>query len=1678
MPIIYRYIHKCNFNSRSVRMYVMYVCSNPEKMRQSKLCISNNTARQCRCCNCPSYPNTKNSKQFSTPAMDAAALQKLAGAVENGKKRSLNSFLGTSNNSPLGKTLIPSPINAKALLETYQMMLGIEDVSPREFHTLSRLQMFQALLMIYPSYDTPWSAMEILVSKFRELQADEAFHCVSAIDMFLEDASSTESGPNIEVLDGFVRKVVNRIWKQTLECSEEQRVLLGDLLLGILQFCEFHMSKTFYDQICLAITKATLVEEAFPIWIEVMQKLCPVLSKGLVDEGRDRALEYLRIHGNGISLISCYLIIDASFKIAKSHCSWYRLSIQLLTISHTRRWDYVNLEQYIEKCLSRLPEEDFKIFCRIYDSETIHPEWVRLSSMLVLYRCSHESTAGLVNDLLSSALNISADSSDEGAHISYGDKALDCLFQDEEVKGQLELIGGEDDKFLIVEVLNDLTYAGGDGLVVDPDGSKVNSLSKAAKLILGALYCGTRDLDILGGNYFELVTERNRILLSTADYFLAHSENFRQVKAILFFALCVTIMYSANNLDRCEIVDQLSKGVQSRSDCLIRKNASIATVGLIIRSASSLCLSEEILEFLKPCTTLLDGRRIDTATFMHIATFMTGSSVTRESLLQCCERVLCRNSATAWKDGDNVFGCYLDEMRAGLFGLLELLYSDSWGDLERQAWMMFSDCLVLNKPQINISDRKWIYEQVTESLMDDDSESSTWIRHLLRAAIARLGIFMVRETEESSLKFVPGNSFVVWEDPSTSLSQTRQVEDIFRLLRLSFLLLFHGLTRRGEASARGNELKCWEELSRFIQKRSIPKSVDRRGNSVATVLSVWLDDGNVLELSFAALLACLVAVYGHLLLQTHDTDIDISLRNDETLVLERCFNGIMKNEMDELVCQGLDQSAVVSLPHWVRRQGYDLFSTREIDVDEEWLTSLHLSLCDLLMESIGGHYLRRVPIDARSLAICTNVVLAVGSVLEVRRDLQGKEQSIQGNSNERFDLQTFALTSAPFFLAASQCIESSLRQELSMETASSCLDAAGLFCRNLVTTSNDVEIGPWLARLHSAWALYQTVASEKGSTRFIGYLESTRRAEKKQPKADASVCSLRSIRSSEDVDETVRSLRFHVLNALEKCLGFATMNELEVNNSTAGEGLVIGAVLIARVCREIAQDLRSGLDGHSGGITTEMYESYLRTMQTCATCIETISRRQDFEMPPGTFDLLVEVIDFLRDVLRSYPIEDAVLFRSTLIMAIAEFPSLIRDGVRKQHGTLPRESISEMLQELFDDCMTILKRWSAIRDPNVVPWEDIAGERHVGEIVGLDAGRGVMLDRPKEPKSPEVRFRGKEIWSWALSCSFVAMEKEWHEAFEGIISARERHDSTMKGCIDPGTLSFLAIQRERLRSAIFRIAKLFHSSTPEIYAEGQGAALDVLAMNLPSAPRRRFCHLIAAMSKVLRYAVDHVWSCMYNSTSGHPMEQGDATLSFLEALSTIEPWLCFDDTENEFAVGTFRWLSILRRKLPPGTQRARYVDTAELLPWVSKVATLNRDLPSSLRNVIALLRHDDCLAGLEASLRPVFPAGRDALLKTLTRKLSLLESAMPGEYSSPPLPTFPTIGLQRTVLASKKRSMRHKSQLRHKKRAVAQVPKSRNSIVNAFMSLDRNSSENDGAPDDAFIDLEDFLVDG
>jgi len=536
--------------------------------------------------------------------------------------------------------------------------------------------------------------------------------------------------------------------------------------------------------------------------------------------------------------------------------------------------------------------------------------------------------------------------------------------------------------------------------------------------------------------------------------------------------------------------------------------------------------------------------------------------------------------------------------------------------------------------------------------------------------------------------------------------------------------------------------------------------------------------------------------------------------------------------------------------------------------------------------------------------------------------------------------------------------------------------------------------------------------------------------------------------------------------------------------------------LIAGILRAIAQDLKAGLEGKSGGVTTQMYESYLGLIQTCGGLIYQLSMQIEADTYLGIFSVIVEVINNLRDILRTHTLEDAALFRSSLIMAISEFPSLLRYLSRNSvmtHALDPThfmEPENGLLTGLFDDCLFILSRWSSLRDPNSVPWEDIAGRIHTQElnerrtaachsdVCNLQPLHSTKQDEHYNCEATlhhvEVALRTKELWSWALSCAFVALEEKWLDSYQATLP-RTCHDkkSMEYGCLEM-VQSFLSSRHKDLHMSLLKMSTLFSSSTSTMESRIQPVALDMLAMNLPSAPRLRFCHLIATVTRVLIHSIRQL--CSYLNSDMSQTSSNLMKIYLMEALSISCAWLFFEDQKADFTVGTFRWLSILRRKRPPEERPSKRIDAAELVPWITKASLLIRDLHAALRNLERALSRNSKLDLLEDAVRMFFSGGLVDLTRLSIRKLRLLELTMPSEYSAPSLPDFPS--LKEIKRVKKKRSRRSWSHVRLKKRAATQIARSRNRIVNAFMNLDMKTGEKDGASSDAFVDLEDFLVDG
>jgi hypothetical protein len=1066
-------------------------------------------------------------------------------------------------------------------------------------------------------------------------------------------------------------------------------------------------------------------------------------------------------------------------------------------------------------------------------------------------------------------------------------------------------------------------------------------------------------------------------------------------------------------------------------------------------------------------------------------------------VLSSSRALLNRSYSGAWEESDESETTSDDMVRAGLFGLLELLRSSIWDEISLESWNTLSNCLVMDIPPLKMSDRTWLYGQITDLLQHEELDESTG-RHFLRATIARLAKFVLTESTESSERFVAENAFIVWEDSTVGLTQTRQTEDLVGLLRLSLSLLFQNSSKKIEASPLLQQENIHDLLiQRVLCYKHRMKRDDRR--VYYETLKGCFDDSNNDEfmVHFSTLITYVAAVFDYLIQTgTSQTDLDdVPPQGEGLAILERGLGYVVEQERAAFDSELTRLSGEGTEPLWLTVGTDTLMSSREVDVEPASMALVHSSLCELLVEVLFGHTLRNIRGHERSVDLCRRLLRAAGYVLELKHSLDAQAMNAATNDLPNITLPistaTIASTGAAFFSAASRVVQDIVSQNLPLDEAEEQLTSIILFCQAVHNSSGNMETGVWLLR--SLWALYQVVGSEKGASRFVSYLESNMTAEVAVSKSDNSVCSLKSIRSVDDVDNSIRGIRVAVLNALERCLQFATASGQEtievrlvsgassVETNALNEAVDAESSFVASIFSATAQDLKDGLEGQSGGITTEIYESYLSSLQACATLLYQFSVSTGIGVAPGIFSIFAKVVKSIREILRSFPLPDARLFRSSLITATAEFPSVMRGMLRDYLITRPMDSLemskllnpeSTLVAGLFDDCIFILTRWASLRDPNSVPWEDIAGKLHAD---GIGDGGALAPTHSNDGIADqiEVSLRTKELWSWALSCTFLALEENWHESLRCIVYDMDRPERFIDAAALDAMLNFFSWRQKDLHFSLERVAKLFTSSTAAVESQAQPAVLDMLAMNLPSAPRLRFCHLVATISKVLKFSIEQLR--LYFDAGSASTRKTQAKVCFLEALGALGAWLVLDDDKADFAVGIFRWLSILRRKRPPGEHPSKRIDTTELVPWVEKASLLVRDLHTSLKAFERVVSGSIDGDGLGPTLSVFFSGGLSDMVRLTKRKLRLLELVMPSEYTASSLPDFPF--LSETNGVKKKRARRQISS-RPKKRAATHMAKSRNHIVNAFMSLDRKNYSQDGAPSDAFVDLEDFLVEG
>ena len=1028
----------------------------------------------------------------------------------------------------------------------------------------------------------------------------------------------------------------------------------------------------------------------------------------------------------------------------------------------------------------------------------------------------------------------------------------------------------------------------------------------------------------------------------------------------------------------------------------------------------------------------------------------------------------------------------------GLRGLLGLIRSDRWGGNEILAWGILSDSMVKDLPPLPSTCRQWLFRTFASRVSDGIFDSKTADR-ILRATAARMSSFFVDYEAESKI-------------PATT-KQMEEIRSLHRLMAKLFQFLATADECRHMILAQGRE--TFLRAIHLYQKGQLVGNQFHHGISKQYhSLQGKNTDGFVLcWLIFLKINLYLlddkwsgdskIRTFGHL---------ENSSMNHETSLLNLVCKIKDLESQDLQVDHDADPDKPSCIPWWPHSQTIG-------DLDPVKFTNTELTgefpSLDLLLE-----FLFMVPLPVgESLdlddVLSWKVITASGFLMSRKETSSQKLESV-------ISIETVENTAEPFLSTSSFLFRGAIDTNCNLSALDDLLTPIVSYCRALHLTVEANEVPGCSSIIGGLWNLYQAVASEKACVKLIEYLESRvseRHAVSNQ--RDYNFLSLGSASTDSDIDDTVRQLRFSCLQPFLSCMSF--LSNIEATDDTSLTRSIVGGMLDA-----IVADLRTGLDGKSGGIPRTLYITYCMSIEECGSLL---FHRRGVHFDYPIFILFRDVITTLSDILVTVPLRDAVLFRTTFILAVAVFPSMCRDLVRRslheycdEFSDTDLRADSRLFEEVLDDCIDILIRWAALREPCSVPWLDIAGPDHsyeefceprsyidlheeywgTPEFDKVPGSLGNRLESYSRRRKFErkIRLYSKELWSWALSCSLLGLEQKWLESERTIQEEKSKRSSVRRkksfGSRTSGWNHFFGPRSLELHKSLLQINRFFRApeGLQQRDPKGNHIVLDMMAINLPSAPRLRFCCLIECVSRVLVHSIQHFCLFLRKETKDQDQE-----ISVFESVCCLGAWLnVADEPENDFSVGVFKWLAIASRKSPPGEvfSTKRKEDKAELFERVSVISRVVHNLYLELKELQKLLRNRGVDKSVEGPLLKCYFHRGDSIASEMLRctglKLHSLEQVIPSEFKTKSLPDFPSSSVGMESLGQKRVPSETRRQAstgsagtsRSKKRRVqSSIIKNRNRVVDIFMNLDKGSdSPRRNNTRDAYADLEDFLVEG
>eukprot|EP00986_Skeletonema_menzelii_P012554 scaffold6975_cov83-Skeletonema_menzelii.AAC.11 len=650
-----------------------------------------------------------------------------------------------------------------------------------------------------------------------------------------------------------------------------------------------------------------------------------------------------------------------------------------------------------------------------------------------------------------------------------------------------------------------------------------------------------------------------------------------------------------------------------------------------------------------------------------------------------------------------------------------------------------------------------------------------------------------------------------------------------------------------------------------------------------------------------------------------------------------------------------------------------------------------------------------------------------------------------------------------------------------------------LVLRNLLKLCDESECS--VDSIESTWKLYCSL-DDKSSQALISCIKKYSMDEDGWKRVKSKLndgISLLSIGSSDSMEEHVRYYRSIILEKISKDLTAITESTAVLSLEERVTNLRVHLKLLLKFC----EDWHAGFNGLSGGMDKVIFNNYLEITDKCTDALTSYIDNLPSKVLLEMKDDFVNVLHSISTVWSIFNEEKlyglANHIKGTVRLCIDKMPHLLRRVESLVGEVIINESVvSNHSITLLEQCMLQIKTGAISENTNAKahslqphPDSDKISTEPGSQLVEEECEeREFEIENEKEPI--KMLNISSESVEWVYTCVFTAFQKMWGDNYKLISRGKLKRNAINPSQERSGTLSLR--KRRELSSTLAAMCKVFEEINPP-------SKMSMIFAELFSYQgKSTLCKCLESITTTLISSIKHLNQYFQDGRKQHRRRRNTSfdEMKLREPLICILGWLFSagaNDAAHDIITGAVQWYTKEKERLNVVFARSEEYPVLNRLP---KLMYRLEVLEAELRKLVLVLNDSSVAAWKEkislldqmtADLTDI-DGGNTSLSELLQEYLGVLNSRKREMKID---------GIENTVLVggdgedaesdlegdtSKKRS---KQQLFGPRRKRRMSLRSRNDTIDNWLAMDDDNFA--AAPGerynvDAFVDLEDFIVDG